>query len=478
MSNLLASLHASAGTLEAYGRVLETAQNNVSNSSTAGYAKQTLSLEALAFDPSSGASGGVRAGRLETSRNEYAETAVRDQSAAAGYQDQMVNGLSEIEARFDISGNSGIPLALNNLFASFSSWSTTPDSTAVRQTVIERATQLASAFQQSYNSLAGKATTADQQIRHAVNQINQKVTEIQNYNHIALQGNKDDSGLNAHIHAALEELSQYIAFDASFQPDGSVSITVNGETPLLLGDKQYALSAGLAQSAGATYPGAPASAVIRGSDGADITTETTGGQLGALLSLRNQTLASLIGNGSRPGDLNLLAKQVAARVNELLSNGQISAGETPVAGVPLFTFDGSNDAAVAQTLGVDSSLTADQLASIDPGPPVVSNGVSLALAQLADPVAEADQIDGLSYSQYYGQLAGRVGSDLAEAKNNQQVQQSILTQSKALRDQFSGVDLNEEATILVQFQRAYQATSRFITILDDLTETAINIIRQ
>jgi len=478
MSNLLASLHASAGTLEAYGRVLETAQNNVSNASTAGYAKQRLSLEALAFDPASGASGGVRAGRLETSRNEYAETAVRDQAGAAGYQDQMVNGLSEIEARLDISGNSGIPLALNHLFESFSSWATTPGSTAVRQAVIQRATQLADAFQQSYKVLAGKATTADQEIRHAVDQINQKVSEIQNYNHIALQGNKDDGGLSAHMHAALEELSQYINFDASFQSDGSVSITVNGQTPLLLGDKQYLLSAGLGQNAAATYPSSPADAVIRGSDGADITAETTGGQLGALLTLRNQTLSSLIGNGNQPGELNVLAKQIATRVNELLTDGQISAGDNPVAGVPLFTFDAGNDAAVAQTLAVDSTVTPDQLAGIDPGPPAVSNGVPLALAQLADPVAAADQIDGLSYSQYYGQMAGRVGSDLAEARNNQQVQQSILTQSKALRDQFSGVNLNEEAAILIQFQRAYQATSRFITILDDLTETAINIIRQ
>ncbi|MDE3167398.1 MAG: hypothetical protein KGN36_16465, partial [Acidobacteriota bacterium] len=62
MSNLLASLLSSAGTLEAYGRVLETAQNNVSNASTAGYAKQRLSLEAMAFDPANGATGGVRAG--------------------------------------------------------------------------------------------------------------------------------------------------------------------------------------------------------------------------------------------------------------------------------------------------------------------------------------------------------------------------------------------------------------------------------
>ena len=59
MSNLLASLLSSASTLEAYGRVLETAQNNVSNTSTPGYAKQRLDLYALPFDPQAGSAADV-----------------------------------------------------------------------------------------------------------------------------------------------------------------------------------------------------------------------------------------------------------------------------------------------------------------------------------------------------------------------------------------------------------------------------------
>src|ERR1039457_4469018 len=53
MSNLLASLLSSAGALEAYGQVLENSQNNVSNASTPGYAKQSVYLYALPFDPES-----------------------------------------------------------------------------------------------------------------------------------------------------------------------------------------------------------------------------------------------------------------------------------------------------------------------------------------------------------------------------------------------------------------------------------------
>ena len=74
-------------------------------------------------------------------------------------------------------------------------------------------------------------------------------------------------------------------------------------------------------------------------------------------------------------------------------------------------------------------------------------------------------------------MAGDVGNRLNEARNGQQVQQSLLAQAKDLRAQYSGVSLDEEATILIQFQRAYQANSRFITILDQLTEETINILK-
>src|SRR5260370_27438393 len=120
MSNLLASLASSAGTLEAYGRVLETAQNTVANASTAGYAKQRLELYALPFDPDGGVTGGVGAGKLVSARNEFAEQAVRQQTSGMGYQKQLVDSLTALQFNFDILGNQGILQALNNLLHSFS----------------------------------------------------------------------------------------------------------------------------------------------------------------------------------------------------------------------------------------------------------------------------------------------------------------------------------------------------------------------
>src|SRR6516225_568997 len=65
MANLLASLISSADTLQAYGRVPEATQNNVSSASTPGYAKQSIDLYALPLDAQGGTIGGVRAGALQ-----------------------------------------------------------------------------------------------------------------------------------------------------------------------------------------------------------------------------------------------------------------------------------------------------------------------------------------------------------------------------------------------------------------------------
>jgi flagellar hook-associated protein 1 len=51
-----------------------------------------------------------------------------------------------------------------------------------------------------------------------------------------------------------------------------------------------------------------------------------------------------------------------------------------------------------------------------------------------------------------------------------------LTQAQQQRATVSGVDLNAEAAQLLQFQQAYQAVGRLVTVLDDLTQTVINLI--
>jgi flagellar hook-associated protein 1 FlgK len=270
----------------------------------------------------------------------------------------------------------------------------------------------------------------------------------------------------------LEQLSQYGDVTALQQPDGSVTVLLNGQTPLLVAAQQYKITYQLAQPVNGVYAGRP-SAQITAYDGTDITAKTTGGQLGALLNVRNRVLPSYLGDAFQEGDLNTLASKFADRVNQLLTPVDNSSGAPVATGAPLFTYDPAN---AAQTLAINPALTANQLTAIDPGPPIVSNGVPLGLAALAVGANSSDQIDGDSYTQYFGSLASRVGSALNDASAQQQIEQSSLAQAKNLRQQSSGVSLDEEATIMIQFQRAYDANSRLITVLDQITQDVINIL--
>jgi flagellar hook-associated protein 1 FlgK len=477
MATLLSTLLSSSGALRAYDRVLEVTQNNVANASTPGYAKQVQSLYAMPFDADRGLTGGVHEAEIRSARDEYAEQAVRRQESALGDSDQKVDSLTALQSFFDVSGTTGIPDALNNLFQAFSSWGMSPNSAVAQQAVLDGAADVARSFQQTASGLDSLARDTEQQIHDAVDHINSLAQELVGYNEEIRRGNAHDAGLDARVHTALEELSQIAGLTTLRQSDGTLTVLLGGVTPLVAGDQQYELTYDLYQpsSPPPTYPDGPPAARVTAADGSDITAQVTTGQLGALLDFRNRVLAGFIGSADQPGELNRMAKSLADRINTVLAAGNVSDGPPPVPGAALFSYDGGNDTNIAQSLSV-TAATPDGLGAIDPGPPYVANGIPVKLSALATPQDEADKIDGFSYNEFYGVLAASVGRQLSDAQNTQEVQQSLAAQAKSLRQQTSGVSLDEEAAIMLQFQRGYQANAELIKVLDELTQDTIDIM--
>ena len=62
----------------------------------------------MPFDPSTGSTGGVRAGEIQSARSEYAEQAVRRQTVLLGEAQQKVNSLTSLQSMFEVSGDSGL----------------------------------------------------------------------------------------------------------------------------------------------------------------------------------------------------------------------------------------------------------------------------------------------------------------------------------------------------------------------------------
>jgi flagellar hook-associated protein 1 FlgK len=480
MASLFSTLSSTSNTLKAYETALTITQNNIGNSSTPNYAAQQAQFTSLAFEPNQGLEGGVGGVTAKDTRNAYADQAVRTEISNLGTAEQQSTLLTNLQGNFDVTGQTGIPAGLTSLLNSFSALSASPSSPTAQQTVINDAQQAAQSFQQTATALTQASASATQEIQSEVSQINSLAGQIQQYNSEQLQSGQTDPSIGAQTENALEKLSELVNVTASKASDGTTTVLLDGQTPLVLGSEQFQVSAQNVPTPSTPPPanpdGTPAIQILD-SSGNDITSQVTQGQLAGSLNVRNTVIPGLIGDQSQPGTLNQLAQGFADRVNTLLTNGNISSGPPAVPGVALFTYDSTNPNNVAQSLAVNSSITPSQIATIEPGPPIVSNGVANQIANLSQGTNPADQIGGLSFTAYFGQLAGSIGAQLSTANNNASLYTQSVAQAQNLQTQLSGVSLDTEATNLIQFQKGYDATAKLVTVLDQITQSTIDMLQ-
>ena len=467
MSNLLASLRSSANALDVLTQAAGVTQNNISNAGTAGYTRQRVRVEARAFDPFSGLSGGVQFGGIQNARDAYAEHSVRTQNGKSTAAEARSTSLTRLEQSLQLSSGDSIPTALNRLFGAFSAWAVAPDDIGSKQNIKTAGEGLASAFRGVAQQLDGLGADNANQIREVVDRVNRLTGRVREFNADIRAGATDDAGVDAGIHATLDELSADVDVQAMKQADGTFTLLLNGQHPILIGLDQYELSVSLEIPADATRPGAQRNAVLRvGEDVQDITSSLDGARLGALLEFRHETLAGVQGDSHKQGQLDELAEKIMNRLN----------AAWPPPAHPFFVA-GASSVSIAHVLSVNPALTPAMLDAVEPGPPPVSNGKALQLAALANPILDSDKIDGLSFTTFYGKIAGGVGSKLNDAAFDRDSQAQLLAQAEAFRDKLSGVSLDEEALSLLEFQRAYEASARMVTVLDEMLQTAVNLGR-
>jgi flagellar hook-associated protein 1 len=457
-------LQTASTALQVFSRALGAEQTNVSNASTPGFAAIRAAILPIGLGGSGSSSDFVQ---LTSAGDARTDAAVQAASSQASSSQTAASQLAPVNQLFDITGTSGILAALRQFGAAFSSLSVTPNDQTLRSTALSAAGNVASAFNKVAASLDSQTTDVDGQIASTTAQINHLAAQIRQYNIQARTDSSPDSGAATGLRSALEQLSSLVDIGVTQNPDGTVSVLAGGQQPLVLGDQAFTLSA--------NPKAAPGSQIV--SSGGGGSPASYSGQLGALLQVRNGSLAQLLGGAGTPGSLNTLAKGFATRVNTLLTSGVDSNGSP---GVALFTFDGTNgtnDSNVARTLAVDPSVTPDQLGLATGGSSAQSNGIANQLSGLTSSNLPADQIGGLSPEGLFASIAAGVGQQLSDAQDQSATDQTALTSVQADRQQESGVSLDQEAVAITALQRAYEASAKVVSIIDQLTSDEVNLIK-
>jgi flagellar hook-associated protein 1 FlgK len=100
----------------------------------------------------------------------------------------------------------------------------------------------------------------------------------------------------------------------------------------------------------------------------------------------------------------------------------------------------------------------------------------LALAGLQDQLSLAR--GSLTIGGAYHALVADVGIQTRSAQSGAKASESALEQAQARRDAVSGVNLDEEAARLVQFQQAYQAAAQVISTAESMFQTLLDAVRR
>lgn len=453
MSNLFVSLLSAGNSLQVFSRGLTVVQNNVNNVNTPGYAKQKMLLESLRFQPEIGLPGGVGDAGLLDSRSPAAEQGVRRQLSLFGSALARVRQLERLEPVFEMREGAGLGAAMDSLFQSFSALTVTPNDTAAREVALQRAQEVASAFNGMAGQLGSVEAQADADLRDSLDQLAELSAEIAGINHALKQDFRaqEDPGLAARLNDLTQQIASLTEVTVLRAEDGSVSVFAGGQVPLVMGDRQFSLTADFSTG----------DARVFDSEGNDVSAKIGTGSVGGLLEFRNETL------DQAAAEIDSLASTLADRINTTLAGGADANGNTP--GAPLFTYNPAQGA--ARTLSV-TGISPDQLAMAAAGSPG-GNEVALALAALGS----EKTMNGYTFAQFYGTVAAAAGRELENARAEEATSEALVAQAMDLRQQLQGVNLDEEAALLLQYQKAYEAASTLVRTLDEMLESAIQMIR-
>jgi flagellar hook-associated protein 1 FlgK len=461
MSSLFGSLSIAVRSLLAQEGALDVTANNISNVNTPGYSRQLPILtEAPPLDIGQISIGnGVEFEGVQSVRDNILELRIDQETQQQNQLESYVNSMNQVQSLFNETEGAGLSDALNQFFNSFQELADNPTDIPTRQAVISAGQDLASAFQQTGQQLSSIRQGVDQEVGQTVSEINSDTTQLASLNQqiTSFQGNSEQAGmLQDRRYSVLNSLSQLVDVAVTYANDGSLTITTANGVPLVAGAQSFALST-------VANPSTGFKDIF--SQGTDVTSSFTGGQLAGLLEARDQSIPSAISN------MDNLASGIIDSVNAQSQKGyDLNGAKGGNFFQPVVQPSPGSNAGAAENMAVAITDPSSLAASSDGTQG--DNANALALANIQNLAV----VNGETATDFYSDLVSTVGNDVSSATDEQEAVGLVLTQLQNQRSDISGVSLDEEASNLILYQRAYEAAAEVVAAINTITNDFLQTV--
>ncbi len=466
MSGLFGSLYTATNALRAHSAALDIVGRNMANVNNPVYARQRVIYgdKGSVDTPLGAQSLGVEPVGIQQMRDRLLDGQITEETSNTELLNSQLKYLQQAQTSlgqglFGSSGSvdtissnpelpAGISASIDAFFNAWQSFATKPTDTVNKQQLIATSQDLVDKLQLADSRLSDislpapvTGNTLTGQMDEDVTQVNSLLTVISDLNRqigrveIVNPGTAVD--LRDQRQGKLEELAKYLDFTTVQQAAGQIGIQVSDGVGGTVSLVDLSVVNGTLARNGSNYQwnpsgGGPAQAV-----------SFSGGSLAGY----QQVGATVQGYRTQ---LDTFVSTLVTAVNNAYTNSGANTNGN--------FFTGATAAAIAV------NATTATVQAGDAGGPSGANQRALAVAALAN---NNTFLSGTP-AQAYGRIVTQVAQDVSTTQSRYEDQKSLNDLFVAQRDSYGGVSLDEETADMMRLQRAYQASAKIMSVIDQL----------
>lgn len=438
--------------LKTFQIAMGVTSHNITNSNTEGYTRQRAELSSsypIFLQPHIFGTG-VQVDAIVRLRESVLDATIRGETSEVGRWEVNAQTLGTLETMLGNATNGSLGEALNAFWNGWQDLTSGPEEMGARQSLLDLSQRIADVFHGGVRRLDDLNTGLNTTVTAAVAKANgytQSIAELNREIARAELNGANANDLRDRRDLLVEKLSRLTDVHVVEQPNGMLDIDVNGDV-LVSGVNSFALSA-----------------VLNG--GTNHMEVQLGGNPLAFTSGAFQGFTESFGevDGKR-AQLDQLAATLISEVNSRHAAG------FDLQGNPAGAFFAGTDAA---TIGLDPALASNpaQIAASTTAAPG-GNDLALAIAQLRDLKVIPGGTPTMTLNEAFNSLVLDLGSGSKRATETLGDFERIRASVAERRSAVSGVNMDEELSNLLTFQRAYEASARLITTVDEMMDMIIN----
>lgn len=489
---------------------LKVTGHNIANANTPGYTRQRANFQQTEPYPNAainrpsvpGQIGtGVESGSIQRVREAFLDTQYRSESNKLGYWETKMQSYNKMEEVMNEPSEAGLSRTMDQFWESLQDLAINPTNEGARSVVRQRGIALAETFNYLSSTLTSVRSDMRNELDVSVKQVNSLMQQIHNVNEQIADVEPHGylpNDLYDERDRLIDELTTMIDVQVSYESNGGQSSNMaEGRAVVRLKGDGLTPSATLVGKGGynslsVNYQPTGAGAVETvqlGTLTIDAVNFKSSGKVQALMeSYGYQDGTGVTGDYTKMlNELDAMAFVFAEKFNQVHADGLSPNEMDPVNDLEIQffvdsvsgTFDGSTQqSGFASRIKISQEIVADldNIATATTANPTLGNPDNVKL--LANVInSDKLQYDGVTSATFRNHFESVIGEMAVSSQNA--VRLSTNTNQLKLsvderRQAVSSVSLDEEMTNMIQFQHAYNAAARMITLQDELLDRIIN----